>query len=157
MPDEGRLQQAGAETAREPVTTETVLAWRRTGLTVSVTGALSLVAGLALVTLTEGAVQVAGAVLSVVGVVCVLIGSSFLRRAWSDPLVATDPQVERLRGWGGVAWTAWCGALLLRFVARLLPDGFDWLRVVGWFLGAAAVTAWLWLLVLVARWRPARV
>ena len=157
MPDEGRLQSTGAETVRQPVTVATVLAWRRTGLTVSVTGVLSLVAGLALGTLTDRPVQVAGAVLSVVGVVCVLIGSSFLRRAWSDPLVAADPQVERLRGWGGIAWTGWCGALLLRFVARFLPDGFDWLRVVGWGVGALAVAAWLWLLVLVARWRPGRV
>ena len=141
----------------EPVTVSTLLAWRRTGLTVSVAGALALVAGLALVTLTEGAVQVTGAVLSLVGVVCVLIGSSFLRRTWSDPLVAGDPQVGRLRSWGGAAWTGWCGALLLRFVAGLLPDGLDWLRVVGWGIGAAAVAAWLWLLVLVARWRPGRV
>ena len=157
MPGEGRPQPTGAETVPEPVTMTPVLARRRTGLTVSGAGALALVAGGALVTLAEGAVQVAGAVLVLLGVGCVLIGVSFLRRAWSDPLVAADPQAGRLRSWGGTAWTSWCGALLLRLLARLLPDGFDWLRVVGWFLGAAAVAAWLWLLVLVARWRPGRV
>jgi hypothetical protein len=144
-------------TVREPVTTATLLTWRRTGLTVALAGALSLVAGLALVSSAEDAIEVIGAVASVVGAVGVVIGSSFLRRAWSDPLVAADPQAGRLRSWGGAVWAVWCAALLLRLVARPLPDGLDWLGVVGWVLGAAAVAAWLWLLVLVARWRPRRV
>jgi hypothetical protein len=152
----GRLQR-WPEAGGEPATLSTLGAWRRTGLAMSVAGLLAVLVGLVLAVRTTGVPQVTGAVLTVAGAIGVLLGSSFLRRSWSDPLVAGDPQVGRLRSWGGAAWTGWCAAILLRFVARLLPDGFDWLRWVGWALAAVSVAAYVGLLVLVARWRPGRV
>ena len=160
MSGAGRLSGERAEVAREPVTVPTLLGWRRTGLVLSVAGLLAFLAGFALVATTQGAAQVVGVVLVLGGGLGVVVGSAFLWRAWSDPLGADDPLVGRLRSVARAAYTGWCVAVLLRFAGRLLPDGWSWVGGVGWLgsaVGVAAVVAYLWLLVLVARWSPARV
>lgn len=157
MTGAGRLHRGRAEAAREPVTVATLLAWRRTGLGSSLAGVIAVGAGLTLVALTGGSAQAVGVVLVLVGGACGVAGSSFLRRVWSDGLVAADPGVPRLRSWAAAPVLGWCAAVLVGFVNRLLPEDLDWMRWLGWVLAGSAVAAYLWLLVLVIRWRPALV
>ena len=93
------------------------------------------------------------AVLSALGA---LLAPVFLRRAWSVPAVADDPAVVRVRGWSDVALAAWGTAVISRFlVDDLLDVGGTWFDVVRGVLGAVLVIAYVGMLVLATRWRPA--
>jgi peptidoglycan biosynthesis protein MviN/MurJ (putative lipid II flippase) len=154
MTETGPPQRAVA--SPEPVGPATLLRWRRTGL---VAGALAVVGTLVFLgaavagRLGDSAV---GPLALLAGFLCALVSLSFLRRAWSDPAVAGDPQVVRAQGWARVAVGGWCLGVLVRFAGGALPDGLEWLTHVGTGLGAVAVVAFLGMLVLAVRWDPAR-
>ena len=96
-------------------------------------------------------------VLAVLAVVAALLAPVFLRRAWSVPGVADDPAVVRARGWSDVAVTAWGVAVISRVLLDVLLDvGGTWLDVVRAVLGAVTVVAYVGMLVLATRWRPAQ-
>ena len=80
----------------------------------------------------------------------------FLRRAWSVTGVSGDPAAVRARRWSDVAIAAWSAGVLLGFVlGRLLDVGGTWLDVVQGVLGAVLLVAYVGMLVLATRWRPA--
>ena len=89
-------------------------------------------------------------------IVAALVAAAFLRRAWSVPEVADMPAAVRARGWCDAAVVAWGSSLLVRFVFGQLFDlGGTWLDVVRGVLGTVAVVAYVGMLVLATRWRPA--
>ncbi|MBJ7453654.1 MAG: hypothetical protein JHC71_16455, partial [Blastococcus sp.] len=87
-----------------------------------------------------------------------LVALGFLRRVWSVPALADDRAVVRARRCADVAVLAWGTALLTRLVFEQLSDlGGTWLDVVLGALGVVAVAAFVGMLVLATRWRPAPV
>ena len=148
--------RSGAGRTREPVGVPTLVAWRRTGL---VSGAAAVVCVLVLLGVAvrqDGDVALAVGLLLLAAFVCGLVCLGFLQRAWSDPAVAGDPSVVRARRWSQVVTVSWCVALLPGLAVRVLPAGFDWLRWLVLALGVVAVVAFVGMLVLTARWRPAQ-
>ena len=130
--------------------------WRRTGLVLG-WGAVACAAGALLTWLVDrdGPRQVT-VVLLLACIVAALAATAFLRRAWSVPEVAGTPAAVRARGWCDVAVVAWGSSLLVRFVLGQLFDlGGSWLDVVRGVLGAVVVVAYVGMLVLATRWRPA--
>ena len=148
-------ETAPARTPREPATLSTLVAWRRTGLVLSGAGALFFLIGVSLAMALD--IVVLAGISIVAFFVCLVIGYGFLQRAWSDPLVADDPQAARLQRWSGVAGASWSLAFLIRLAVWALPDGVEWLRWVGLPFGVVGIAAYVGVLVLAARWRPGRV
>ena len=147
-------ETAPGRTPRGPATLSTLVAWRRTGLALSAAGVGSvLLAVVAVVADLAPAFLVSW----LVALVLLLIGYGFLQRAWSDPLVAHDPRVVRIRRWVGVASVAWSLTFVVRLVVWVLPDDLEPLRWVGLPFGVVGIVAYAGVLVLAARWRPGRV
>ena len=147
-------ETAPARTPREPATLSTLVAWRRTGLVLSGLAVACLLGGVAAA---AGDLGVLVGVALVVAFVAVFAGYGFLQRAWSDPLVADDPQVARIQRWVRVASVGWSLTLVVRLVVWVLPDDLGQLRWAGVPFVALALVASLGVLVLAARWRPGRV
>ncbi|MCZ2811246.1 hypothetical protein O2W15_07320 [Modestobacter sp. VKM Ac-2979] len=140
----------------EPLGMPTLLRWRRIGLTAGTVAVLAVLGFLAVAVVQDGVGRLVSAFVLVSALVCALAALSFLRRAWAEPEVADDPQVVRARRWAGIASTSWLLAIVPGLAVRLLPESFDWLRWLVLALGASAALAFTAMLVLTARWCPAR-
>jgi len=141
---------------REPVGLPTLIGWRRTGLVSGTAAVLCLLALLGVAVRRDGEVAAAVGVLLLAAVVCGLVCLGFLQRAWSDPAVAGDPRAVRARRWSEAVTVSWCAALLPGLAVRVLPAEVDWLRWLVLALGGVAVVAFVGMLLLAARWRPAQ-
>ena len=133
--------------------------WRRTGLVSGWAAVACATAALLLSRLVDGEAAALPAALLLLGCFATgLVSLGFLRRVWSIPAVADDRDVVRARRWADVAVLAWGAALLLRLLFEQLSDlGGTWLDVVRLVLAAVAVVAYVVMLVLATRWRPAPV
>ncbi|KGH46058.1 MULTISPECIES: hypothetical protein [Modestobacter] len=156
MSGAGSGRTARHEQLREPLGMPTLLRWRRIGLAAGTVAVLAVLGFLAVAVVQDGVGGLPGALVLVAALVCALAALSFLRRAWADPEVADDPQVVRAGRWAGIASTSWLLAIVPGLAVRVLPESFEWLRWLVLALGAFAVLAFAGMLVLTARWRPAR-
>lgn len=149
----GGTQHSRDGETREPVGLPTLLAWRRTGLVASGAAVAAAVTAV-LVRLAGGPAEVV-AVAALVAVVGFFVGLGFLRRIWIEPELAGEPQAVRLRTWAGWAWGAWVLGVIVSIPARVWPDALGGLRWVAVGLYGVALVAYLGMLVLAVRWRPA--
>jgi hypothetical protein len=143
------------EQAPAPVGLPTLLAWRRTGLILSVAAVVSF-AGFFASTIAS-CVGTFGVVLGAIACACSLMGLGFLRRAWSDPEVRDDLTVVRARRMSDIAMTAWGIAIILSAIFAIWPDtseALSWLSVVYFLLGCVAVAAFVGMLAIAVKWQP---
>lgn len=151
----GRGAAGGARAAGD---LRSVPGWQRTGLVLGWCAVACAAAALLIRLADQDGPRPVTAILLLVGIVTGLAAVGFLRRAWSVPAVAQSPAVVRARALADVALVAWGAAVLVRFVfGQLLDLDGSWLDVVRVVLGTVAVVAYVGMLVLVTRWRPAPV
>jgi hypothetical protein len=130
--------------------------WRRIGLFLG-WGAVAC-AGAALLTWLpdRDAPGPATVVLLLVAGVGGFLAPAFLRRASSVPGVAEDPAAVRAHRCSDVAILAWGTSVVVGFVlGDLLDLGGTWLDVVRGTLAVVLVVAYVAMLILATRWRPA--
>ena len=130
--------------------------WRRTGLVLGWGAVAAACAALLGWVPDREEPWLGAAVLLLAAVVAGLLAPVFLRRAWAVPGVSGDPAVIRAHAWSDAALLAWSAGVIVGFVCGQLVDvGGTWLDVVQGVLGAVLIVAYVGMLVLATRWRPA--
>lgn len=149
----------GSDQPPAPDDVPSLLAWRRTGLVLG-WAAPALAAAAALVWLVGGPEpEESGTplvVLAGTAILTAVLALVYLRRVFSSAERAGDRVAVRVRQWSDGAVATWGAALLLRVLfEQLLGLGGAWLDVLTAVLGTVAVLAYVGMLVLTTRWRPA--
>jgi hypothetical protein len=144
-----------ADEARTADDLRSVPGWRRTGLVLGWGAVACTGAALLGVLLDRDDPSLGTLIAAGLALIAAFLAPVFLRRAWSVPGVADEPGVVLARRWSDVAIAAWCAAVIFRVVLDGLLDAERVWLVVRAVLGATLVVAYVGMLVLATRWRPA--